>query len=254
MARRWILACFLFACDEDAIAIRVDAGNDVATMDAALEADVATYTCVVVDAGLPPEYTAADASASCPAQWSDLTHDGGIPNACSVEGVLCIYPEGQAVCRNEGNAGLRWATNASGLAGCPALPPTQCAPCTPFEAGTECQYLTDASANPPTANFCCDGRVHAWNVIPDNRCPNDHVCGTIKASDYDQSCTTAADCRAVTEGDTCTMVCDCFNATVSASAVDQYRADFEAKTVYRLGCPCPSGPVPTCDAGKCSVL
>ena len=243
-----MFVCFLLACDGSQ-ALEAEAGSDAMALDVVAEV---TYACVVVDAGLPPEYIAADASASCPTQWSDLTHDGGIPNACPVEGALCIFPEGQAACADAGNAGLRWATNGSGLAGCPELPPTQCSPCV-LDAGIECQYLTSWSANPPTTNFCCDGRAHAWDVIPDNRCPNDHVCGAITASDYDQSCTAATDCAQVAEGDLCTMICDCPNATVSTSVVAQYRADFETKRVFNLGCPCPSGPIPKCVAGKCTV-
>jgi hypothetical protein len=254
---RWLALATLMACGELSIVPTIDAGDasssDASSSDATLSPDVVAPTCSVQDAGLNAVYTAAEASTSCPPQWSDLTHDGGVPNACTIEGVLCVYPEGQAGCKDDGAAGLRWATNGQSP-DCSELPPTECAACS-LAPGSVCQYLNDWTHFPPTVDFCCDGRFHQWDLLPDGGCPNDHTCGAIYAKDYDQSCNTADDCARVTEGDLCTMtVCnDCINATVSKRVLFRYEADFDARRVIAYPCPCPSGPIPKCVAGKCTV-
>jgi hypothetical protein len=94
-------------------------------------------------------------------------------------------------------------------------------------------------------------------------CSSDAAChGTvIRASDYDQSCTTASDCVAVQEGDTCTDECGiCFaHAAINQGALEHYRADLRAtiaagKSVQWFQCPCPSRtPQPCCQAGRCAA-
>ena len=249
--KRMTLACIALACGGD-VGAPLDASVEAdATMAFDAAPDAPVYTCTVEDAGLNAAYF-SDASPDCPAQWAELTHDGGLPNACTKEGLLCVYAEGQAVCAQYGTAGLRWGVVGNGT-GCSPLPPTQCTPCS-LAYGSVCQYVNGPPVFPGfTVNFCCDGNVHAWDLVPDGGCPNGNVCGTIHAADYDQSCTTASDCARVTEGDLCTMVCtDCINAVVSTKALAQYQSDFANKLSVPRDCPCPSGPTAICDAGRCT--
>jgi hypothetical protein len=84
-----------------------------------------------------------------------------------------------------------------------------------------------------------------------------NTCGTIQASNYDQSCSSASDCVGVAEGDSCKGIfcVDCVNAAVNVSAEPQYEADLKNKTAGGLGlvCPCPADPPVTCKAGVCSL-
>ena len=78
------------------------------------------------------------------------------------------------------------------------------------------------------------------------------TCGSIQAADYDQSCSTASDCVAVTEGNSCTsgIFCNCTNAAINVSAQAEYEANLKTVGTIAL-CPCPEGATPTCDAGVC---
>ena len=82
-------------------------------------------------------------------------------------------------------------------------------------------------------------------------------CGSIQASDYDQSCSTAADCVAVAEGDSCKgLFCvDCPNAAINVSAQGEYERALQGIKGTTVGCPCPSNPPGVsnviCDAGVC---
>jgi hypothetical protein len=76
----------------------------------------------------------------------------------------------------------------------------------------------------------------------------------ISASDYDQSCTTPADCVAVFSGDICTGQCSCNNAFVNAGAASAYEAAFEKLSMpHDTTCPCSFGPAPACVNGLCVV-
>jgi hypothetical protein len=81
------------------------------------------------------------------------------------------------------------------------------------------------------------------------------ACGSIQASDYDQSCSTASDCVGVAEGDSCKgLFCiDCANAAINVSAAAQYEAEFKRKVGATIVCPCPIGITVTCDAGVCGL-
>ena len=80
-------------------------------------------------------------------------------------------------------------------------------------------------------------------------------CGTIRAADYDQSCSVDSDCVGVHEGDLCnTTTCtNCTNAAIRTSAEATYQAHFGAKVASPIVCPCPSGPPITCANGVCRV-
>ena len=82
-----------------------------------------------------------------------------------------------------------------------------------------------------------------------------HACGTIMASDYDQSCASDADCVTVPEGDFCdaNRCTDCPNAVVSIRAQAQYEADLASKISKPFTCPCPSGPTAVCNNGRCET-
>jgi hypothetical protein len=81
------------------------------------------------------------------------------------------------------------------------------------------------------------------------------MCGSIQASDYDQSCSTALDCVAVAEGDSCNgLFCvDCANAAINVSAQAEYEAALQSIKGSTVVCPCPEGATATCDAGVCSL-
>lgn len=79
---------------------------------------------------------------------------------------------------------------------------------------------------------------------------------TISASTYDQSCTTAADCVGVGEGNACyPCVLACPTAAINAASKSSYDTDV-AKTsgAARRGsvtCHCPALFAPCCIQGKC---
>jgi hypothetical protein len=223
-----------------------DAGIDASG--SMLEASVC-----VEDAGLGSFYSTLEAGATdprCPSQWADLTDSSGIPVMCTVNGLICVYPQGQAECAPDGPP-LKWWQG--GLSqGCTELPPALCQPCT--APGSVCGYIS----GPPNGNtsfvtnLCCNGNSHLWEVSPSDGCPNGNVCGTIQASDYDQTCTKDADCTSVTDGNLCTIGCtNCPNATINMNALSQYSADFSKKLSGPRDCPCPLGPAPVCNSGTC---
>jgi hypothetical protein len=78
----------------------------------------------------------------------------------------------------------------------------------------------------------------------------------IRASDFDQSCTTAADCAAVFEGPIC-KPCPCENAAIAKKDAEKY-----ASTKAGADCPPQEGdvacapclpPIMACNAGKCAL-
>jgi hypothetical protein len=189
---------------------------------------------------------------SCPSDWSGLTN-GGYPNGCTVNGVICWYPEGQAECSPLGSA-LKWWTKGQD-ANCSEFPPETGTKCD--FPGSVCQYITGPPNGSPdfVTIYCCDGNDSAWDIRSGGGCPNGNVCGTIHAADYDQTCSKDSDCVGVVEGDLCTpnMCTNCTNAAVNAGAEAKYTADFASKDSTPLGCPCGSGPNIVCKSGLCSA-
>jgi hypothetical protein len=80
------------------------------------------------------------------------------------------------------------------------------------------------------------------------------TCGTIRAADYDQTCTTDSDCVGVVEGNLCApnLCSNCTNAAVSGKAQAQYEADFSSKLRSPSICPCGLGPAIVCKDGVCA--
>jgi hypothetical protein len=219
--------------------LATDAGID--GLDSTSEASSNDARACSMDAGadgLYPTLEAATTDPRCPAQWADLTDSNGIPTVCTVDGLLCVYPQGQAVCAPDGLS-LKWWQGGPGP-GCTELPPALCQPCT--APGIVYGYLSGA---PPSdsnfvTNLCCNGNTGNWGIEPNDGCPNGNVCGTIQASDYDQSCAKAADCAGVTVGDLCTIGCtDCTNAAINVTSLAQYNTDFakKAERTSRLSLP-----------------
>jgi hypothetical protein len=79
------------------------------------------------------------------------------------------------------------------------------------------------------------------------------TCGSIEASDYDQTCSTASDCVGVAEGDSCKgLFCvDCANAAINVSAQAEYESALQSINGATGICPCPANPTVACDAGVC---
>ena len=247
---RVICAIVWVACDSADVAPIDSACGDAAGGDSADElTPIESKACTPGDAGLGTVYS-TDASDACPARWSDLA-DGGYPGVCAENGLVCIYPEGQAVCAWDGPI-LKWWQFGGGP-GCPEYPPSQCQACfIPF--GNVCQYVTGLPRTTLPATFCCDGNTGLWDLTTTSGCSNGNVCGTILASDYDQTCTTASDCALVIEGNLCAMGCNnCANAAVSVAALGQYDVDFRRKLSIPRICPCPLGPSVVCNSGKCGT-
>lgn len=205
------------------------------------------------DAALGGPYSMLEGASNkpgCPAEWADLS-DGGYPNECTTNGLICVYPQGQAECAADGPV-LKWWQNGM-EPHCTELPPAICSPCT--MPGSVCIYITGPPPLPSNfvTTLCCDGNTHRWDIQPNGGCPNGNTCGPIRASDYDQTCAKNSDCIGVTEADLCshTMCTNCINATINVRALAQYRADFAKKENEPFLCPCPPGPTPVCIAGKC---
>ena len=86
-------------------------------------------------------------------------------------------------------------------------------------------------------------------------CSNTSSCGSIQASDYDQSCSIPSDCVVVAEGDSCNgLFCvDCGNAAINVSAQARYEANLNSIGGQTGICPCPADRIATCDAGVCGL-
>jgi hypothetical protein len=73
------------------------------------------------------------------------------------------------------------------------------------------------------------------------------VCGTIPASDYNQTCSQDSDCAGVQSGTICSTQCACGNDAINASDLTRYWANFPVMTP---ACPC-SLPRVYCNGTKC---
>jgi hypothetical protein len=82
-----------------------------------------------------------------------------------------------------------------------------------------------------------------------------NTCGTISASDYDQTCKVDEDCVAEPEGDFCgsNMCTNCASAAIGVRAQAQYEADLASKITTPFTCPCPSGRPAVCNQGVCAL-
>jgi hypothetical protein len=187
----------------------------------------------------------------CPSGWSSIS-PGGLPAACTVNGLVCTYPEGQAECAPDGSVLEWWTVGATN--GCAETAPKVGAGC--GSPGLTCEYITGApSSSTFVTSYCCDGTRCAWDLQGSEGCPKGNTCGAIHASDYDQSCSVDSDCVLEPEGDFCAAnTCtDCAGAAVSVKAQAQYEADLASKISTPFSCPCPSPPPAICDNGRCAL-
>jgi hypothetical protein len=77
--------------------------------------------------------------------------------------------------------------------------------------------------------------------------------GSVTASDYDQACTTDADCTPVFQGSMCGP-CACTNAAINKSALPAYNAGVTAAGGPLVNtCLCPGLPSGVCSAGVCTL-
>lgn len=79
---------------------------------------------------------------------------------------------------------------------------------------------------------------------------------TLRASDYDRSCTKDADCVAVGEGNACTVPCGvkCVSTAINGGALAAYQADYDKTPLASctdLICGCPAEGFPRCANGTC---
>ncbi len=237
---------FFFGCGGDVSGVGSSDHPSVGGSDASAGATEAAAT---ADGG---SSSGVSRDPRCPS-WSDLNDAAGIPNVCQNNGLICMYPEGQAECAPDGAVLKWWPIGLN--SGCPEGPPKVATACT--SRGGTCDYIT----GPPGAvstfltTYCCDGDDSLWELNPDGGCPNGNTCGTIRAADYDQSCSVDSDCVGVHEGDLCdaNQCTNCTNAAIRSSAEAKYQADFAAKVATSVVCPCPSGPPVTCAKGVCGV-
>jgi hypothetical protein len=124
--------------------------------------------------------------------------------------------------------------------------------------GITCSYI----AGPPSASgglfteYCCDGNTLQWGIEA-GFCPNGNTCGTIEASNYDQSCSTDSDCVGVPQGDLCdSSTCvNCVGAAINQSAQARYQSDLESRNSgVAEKCACLiNGPTPVCSGGICTL-
>ncbi len=81
----------------------------------------------------------------------------------------------------------------------------------------------------------------------------------VRASTYDQTCTSAADCVAVFDGNVCSAQCRCQNSGINRSDLARYQANFPHAD-GGLACPCPaqmiaclSGLCAPCNGSQCTI-
>jgi hypothetical protein len=214
-----------------------------------------TDASAVIDAS-DSSVTAVSNDPRCPSAWSSLWSrlpSTGFPATCLVNGLICTYPEGQGECAPDG-AVLKWWTGGADPACSETAPKVGTACGVP---GLSCGYIT----GPPTlesefvTSYCCDGTRCTWAIEQGNGCPNGNICGTIKASDYDQSCTLDSDCVTEPEGNFCESnhCTNCAGAVISVKAQAQYEADLASKISTPFICPCPLGPSAVCNHGRCAT-
>jgi hypothetical protein len=223
-------------------------------VDAGAFQHVAGPKCPGSDAGTQTDALTVSNDPRCPSAWSDIS-----PNlVCSTDGILCLYPEGQAECALNRFGFITWST-IDAEPGCALTSPKVGSACA--VPGATCWYISgrpsvtsaDLSSSGFLTGYCCDGNSCAWTAQGDGGCPNGNTCGAIKGSDYDQSCTVDTDCVAVSEGDFCATAHICPNTVINIQAEAQYAHDLRSKLDgTKFPGPCPAGPPVVCDQGRCT--
>ncbi len=82
----------------------------------------------------------------------------------------------------------------------------------------------------------------------------------IRASSYDQSCHSDADCVSVFDGNVCSAHCQCENSGINRSALAKYKAEYPRTDGGGAACPCPPQIIAClnnlcapCNGSQCSV-
>lgn len=136
------------------------------------------------------------------------------------------------------------------------------------DAGACDGSLNEYCSGGQIASYCCPaGAPCADSMFCDlggGACVADTTCsdvddggappcsGAIDASDYDQSCTTDADCVAVYTGSVCGG-CFCPNGAVGSKGFAAYQTDWNAYGPPASVCFCPLLPTPVCTGGVCTM-
>ena len=145
--------------------------------------------------------------------------------------VLAHYDDGIKVYR--GSSMTRWSLRIASLATiCAVVHPTGCV-----------ERKTAPAANGGSA-------ASSSNHV----CDRDGAIANIDDSDYDQSCTTDADCVAVPQGDVCyDCIRACRGGVVNRTAEAQYRSDIAklAQSDANTQCFCPLEFTLCCVDGEC---
>jgi hypothetical protein len=184
------------------------------------------------------------------------------PDACTAAGGECVLPtalcakKGPQDCNPESKPGGGYcclvpidqaAGGAPGAASCAAAGghcvAAGAGPCTLVGGPHDC------SPDAPGGSFCCGP------VFDGGSCK-----GTVRASDYDQSCSADTDCVAISANDSCRLCgLGCTNDAIRVSALARYQSDIAQTTAVlsgrRLACAgdCVVNPPPCCIGGKCQV-
>jgi hypothetical protein len=199
--------------------------------------------------------TAAEAPpVQCPAEACIEADCGSLNEASCMARSDCQVYACSAGCGGEPFIGCG---TPGGVNACPPTPGCSSPPCSALNE-TTCKARSDCQPNYCSA--CGGAQTFAGCSAPggETACPAIacvQACGTIMASDYDQSCATDADCVTEPEGDFCVpnRCTDCPNAVISVKAQAQYEADLASKIPKPSICPCPSGPIAVCNNGKCTA-
>jgi hypothetical protein len=77
------------------------------------------------------------------------------------------------------------------------------------------------------------------------------LCANIVLSTYDESCHESTDCIIITAGEVCTGSCGCGGSVISISGQARYEQAISG--IVFAACPCPSGGIPTCVQGTCTL-
>jgi hypothetical protein len=75
---------------------------------------------------------------------------------------------------------------------------------------------------------------------------------SIRAADYDQSCTSDSDCVGVHEGTSCACT-NCINAAIGTTSESEYNSAFVRAFPNSGDCPCAAPPPAYCNNGDCAV-
>jgi hypothetical protein len=69
--------------------------------------------------------------------------------------------------------------------------------------------------------------------------------------DWDRSCSTAADCVGVFEGEVC-EACQCANTAINIGDLEDYNAQFDVECSHNVACDC-AAPLIECNEGLCVI-